>query len=357
MRLRRGSRGATDPSQGRSPAVENLHLSLAQMRTALNSLPMGVIVVEQTGAEWWRNRAAHDMLDAVADGGVVRDSITAMSRRVLRGSAERTHLTIDGPPPRTIEVRTVPLVNGGGLLVLEDITERELTDKVRTDFVANISHELKTPVGAMSLLAETIMGELADVPAARSLEPLVQRVVNESQRVSRIIDDLLELASIEFRGAVRGERVSLRSAAGEAVGRVQPFADAKSITMVREFGSDDVAVSGDPAQIGSAIGNLVENAVKYTDPGGRVTVTVSSDGQSAVVSVADTGAGIAPEHLDRIFERFYRVDPGRSRETGGTGLGLAIVRHVAENHGGEVNVTSTQGEGTTFTLRLPLLRG
>ena len=346
-------RPAVTPAQ---TGPENLHLSLAQMRTALNSLPMGVIIVDQAGDEWWRNRAAHDLLDAVAEGDDIRRSIDLLSRRVRRGSAERRSLTIVGPPPRTVEVRTVPLVNGGGLVVLEDITERELTDRVRTDFVANISHELKTPVGAMSLLAETILGELGGTEEEGTVGPLVRRVVDESHRVSRIIDDLLELASIEFTGAVGEDDVVLQSCAAEACSRVQPFADARGITIRRDFPAGDLVVPGDAVQIVSAVANLVENAVKYSNEASTVTVTLGSDGSFATVSVADQGAGIPAEHLDRIFERFYRVDPGRGRDTGGTGLGLSIVRHVATNHGGEVNVTSTVGEGTTFTLRLPFVR-
>ena len=164
-RLRRsGPKRPTASSTG----AENLHLSLAQMRTALNSLPMGVIIVEPAGIEWWRNRAAHDLLDAASDASSVQGTLDLMSRRVLRGNAERADLVLQGPPPRNVEIRTVPLVNGGGLIVLEDVTERFLTDRVRTDFVANISHELKTPVGAISLLAETLADLDLDQPR---LEP------------------------------------------------------------------------------------------------------------------------------------------------------------------------------------------
>ena len=248
-------------------------------------------------------------------------------------------------------------MNGGGLIVLEDVTERILTDRVRTDFVANISHELKTPIGAMSLLAETIMGEVEGTDMAESLAPLAQRIVDEAQRVSLIINDLLELASIEFKGAASRDRVRMQSVAAEAIAQVKPFADNKGIRIQRILPDADIDAAGDPVMLTSAVANLVENAVKYSDPGSEVVVSLETDGGCARLSVSDTGMGIAPEHLDRIFERFYRVDAGRSRETGGTGLGLSIVRHIITNHGGEVNVTSTPGEGTSFTVLIPLHRG
>lgn len=357
MALRRSRRLPSQKSTASATGTENLHLSLAQMRTALNSLPMGVIIVDQTGNEWWRNRAAHALLDGASETDVVRESLVSMSRRVLRGHAERSTLIFDGPPPRTVEIRTVPQVNGGGLIVLEDVTEQFLTDRVRTDFVANISHELKTPIGALSILAETILGEVENAPQAAELAPLAQRMVSESQRMARTIDDLLELASIEFGGAAVTEAVDMASVVAEAVARITPFSRAKSIEVRKVMPDFDVVVAGDMRQLVSAVANLVENAVKYSGAGSVVTIVLEEDQQTCRVTVTDTGIGIAPVHLDRVFERFYRADPGRARETGGTGLGLAIVRHIATNHGGEVTVTSTEGEGTSFTLHIPVSRG
>lgn len=339
------------------PQTENLHLSLAQMRTALNSLPMGVIIVDQEGKEWWRNRAAHDLIDAAGTSPSVSEALDRMFRRVTRSKAERSELIIDGPPQRTVEVRTVPLVNGGGLIVLEDVTERFLTDRVRTDFVANISHELKTPVGAMSLLAETILGEVENLQGGDDLVPLARRIVEEAHRASLTINDLLELATIEFGGAAAHESVVMQNVASEAIARVQPYASAKQITLTRIVPDEPVLAAGESAQLVSAIANLVENAVKYSERGTEVVVSLEEDAPWARISVSDSGRGIAPEHLDRVFERFYRVDQARSRETGGTGLGLAIVRHIVDNHGGEVNVTSTEGEGSTFTILIPLFKG
>ena len=355
MAFRRRKDAARDGSAP-SSQTENLHLSLAQMRTALNSLPMGVIVVDQTGSEWWRNRAAHDLLDSAANAQQLRSSISGMTRGVTHGAVRRSTLEVEGPPSRAVEVRTVPLVNGGGLIVLEDVSERILTDRVRTDFVANISHELKTPIGAMSILAETIMGEVEGTELGATLTPLARRIVDEAQRVSRIINDLLELATIEFEGAAPVTPVRMQSVAAEAVARVKPFADNKGIKVSMIVPENDVEVAGDSVMLTSAVANLVENAVKYSDRGAEVVVSLELDGGNARLSVSDTGLGIAPEHLDRIFERFYRVDAGRSRETGGTGLGLSIVRHIVTNHGGEVQVTSALGEGTSFTILIPVSR-
>lgn len=335
----------------------NVHLSLTKLRTALNALPMGVIVIDEFGGEWWRNRAAYQHVDAMADGKGADGTLQQMAQRALRGRAELVDIEIDGPPQRFLQARSIPLVNGGALIVLEDVTERILTDKVRTDFVANISHELKTPVGALSILAETIAAETEASGGDSDLVPLAKRMVVESHRVARIIDDLLELASIEFRGAESGVEVSMMSAINEAVARVSPLAGSMGVTIAKNVSNDEVRIAGHGAQIVSAIANLVENAVKYSERGDTVTVALRGDAGTVQVEVSDEGIGIAPEHVDRVFERFYRVDQARSRETGGTGLGLAIVRHVVTNHGGDVYVRSTPGEGSTFILTFPAWKG
>ena len=335
----------------------DMHMSLAQLRTALNALPMGVIVVDQDGTEWWRNRAAHVFADSVSEGRDVRELLSGMAQRAMRGHAEMSQMSIDGPPQRFVEARSISLVNGGALIVLEDITERYLTDRVRTDFVANISHELKTPVGALSILAETIVGEAEASASDPDLAALAKRMVGESHRVARIIDDLLELASIEFRGTERREVIAMDAIVNEAVARNWAKAESLGIVITKVIPETDCHILGDDRQIESAIANLIENAVKYSERGDIVSVKLSSDETTAFVEVSDEGIGISPDHVDRVFERFYRVDQARSRQTGGTGLGLAIVRHVVGNHGGEVNVRSTDGEGSTFTLSIPLHKG
>jgi two-component system sensor histidine kinase SenX3 len=233
--------------------------------------------------------------------------------------------------------------------MLEDNTERSLVDQVRTDFVANVSHELKTPVGAISILAETLEGETEDDLVKR----LAGRMVSESHRMARTIDDLLELSRIEMGGEVVMSAVDMGAVVDEAIDRASGLSSRRGVPVEKNVLEGDVTVRGDHFQLVSAIGNLVENAVKYSEEAATVTVSLIPLVDRVDVEVMDRGIGIPAASLDRIFERFYRVDRSHSRATGGTGLGLSIVRRVITNHGGEVNVSSREGEGSTFTVRLP----
>jgi two-component system sensor histidine kinase SenX3 len=236
---------------------------------------------------------------------------------------------------------------------VEDITERWRIDQVRTDFVANVSHELKTPVGAISVLAETLEGETEDELILR----LTGRMVLETQRMSRTIDDLLELSRIELGGEALYTSVGMDAVIAEVMERVSSLAAKKKVEIVVEQSTSSTLVTGDFFQLTSAIGNLVENAIKYSDNDSKIEVRLRDGSHSMLdVEVEDHGIGIPADSLDRIFERFYRVDRARSRGTGGTGLGLSIVRHVATNHGGEVNVRSREGEGSVFILSIPRVR-
>jgi two-component system sensor histidine kinase SenX3 len=234
-------------------------------------------------------------------------------------------------------------------VVIEDISERRRLEAVRRDFVANISHELKTPVGALGLLAETMADE-EDQSVARRL---AERMQLEATRVGRIIEDLLDLSRIESEESPSREPVPVHLVLAEAAERLRPTAELRSITIDVAEPNHRLTVMGERRQLVSALNNLLENAVKYSDDGGRVEVTTTTDGTWVELAVCDHGIGIPARDLERIFERFYRVDRARARDTGGTGLGLAIVRHVATNHGGDVRVESHEGEGSTFTLRLP----
>jgi two-component system sensor histidine kinase SenX3 len=220
---------------------------------------------------------------------------------------------------------------------------------VRTDLVANISHELKTPVGAIALLAET----LADEDEPEVIARLAPKLIAEAERLSRIIDELLELSRIELGDQSVAEVVDVEAAAREAVALHAPLAQTRGIPVQLSVAAPHQVVAGNRRQLVSAIGNLLENAIKYSDPDARVELTIGAEGEHVVVEVRDHGMGIPQRDLDRVFERFYRVDKARSRETGGSGLGLSIVRHVMANHGGQVSVSSVEGEGSTFTLRLP----
>ena len=234
-------------------------------------------------------------------------------------------------------------------MTVDDISERARLDSVRTDFVANISHELKTPVGALAVLAEAMAGE--DDPAV--LRRLAGKASDEAHRAASAIDDLLELSRIELGGAAVREPVPVTTILHDVEERAGAAAETRGIRLhVMHDGASSVV--GDRRQLVSAISNLVDNALKYSDTGSEVWLTARPGAHDTIeFEVRDRGIGIPARDLDRIFERFYRVDRARSRETGGTGLGLAIVRHVATNHGGEITVSSVEGEGSTFTLRVP----
>jgi two-component system sensor histidine kinase SenX3 len=268
------------------------------------------------------------------------------------GSAERT-LDLYGPPRQTLNVSTRLIDDGrrplGVIAVIDDISERRRLEEIRRDFVANVSHELKTPMGALGLLAETLTVE----PDPEIGQRLASRIHTEAFRVSRIIDDLLDLTRIESEEAPPREPIYINLVMAEAVERVQSAAEQRKITIELYEPDPPVYVLGDRRQLVSAIHSLLENAVTFSYENGIIRVSGNQVDSEVHLSVADAGVGIPARDLERIFERFYRVDHGRSRETGGTGLGLSIVRHVASNHQGRVEVASREGEGSTFTLVLP----
>lgn len=324
-----------------------------QVRAALDSLTVGVVVAATDGTIVFRNVTARGLTGAVHSDVLVDEAVDVHLRGALDGDSRRQVLDLFGPPRKVVAVSATPLSTGGAVAMVEDITERSLVDAVRTDFVANISHELKTPVGALAVLAEALSAE--DDPDV--IHRLSGKMVDEALRVGRTIDDLLELSRIELGGEAVKDAVSVSMVIAEAVDRARPLSERRAIDVSSVEASDRMKVLGDRRQLVSALGNLVENAVKYSERGSKVEVSARSDGRWVEFTVRDYGLGIPARDIDRIFERFYRVDRARSRETGGTGLGLAIVRHVATNHGGEVSVTSIEGEGSTFLLRVPAAPG
>jgi two-component system, OmpR family, sensor histidine kinase SenX3 len=232
--------------------------------------------------------------------------------------------------------------------------ELQRVNKIRRDFVANVSHELKTPATSLRLLAESLEETIDEDPI--QARRFAAQLKKETERFSQLINDLLDLTRLESQERVENPvPVDVRSVLMSVLARMRRVARKKNIALQwKRFGkATQYAVHGDETQLTSMFTNLVDNAVKYTPPGGRVEVTGGFEGSEIVIRVSDTGIGIPEGKLPRIFERFYRVDKARSKETGGTGLGLSIVRHVAENHGGRVTVESTLGEGSTFTVYLP----
>ena len=318
------------------------------LRQALDAIPEGVVIAASDGSVLARNHAATEVATARHGDALVGSAVDALLAAAVDGTPGAQTLDLFGPPQRVVSVSAHPLPSGA-LVVIQDITESRRLDSVRRDFVANLSHELKTPVGAIGLLAETLLSE----PDRDVAQRLTERVVNESFRVSRTIDDLLELSRIEAGAEVVREPVPVHLVLEEAAERVRPGAERRDIEVRVGDVVTRATALGDRRQLVSAVANLLENAVKYSPPASLVEVRATSDGTKVSVEVEDHGIGIPAREVERIFERFYRVDRARSRDTGGTGLGLSIVRHIVANHGGEVTVSSVEGRGSTFTLSIP----
>jgi two-component system sensor histidine kinase SenX3 len=324
-----------------------------RLRRALGAIAHGVVIHDEHGDVVYRNNPATSFLAARHGDALVEEAISSLARRALEGRDTEQEVEVFGPPRRTLNLRAVPLggagAPAGALVVVEDTSTRRRLENVRRDFVANISHELKTPVGALALLAETLLGE--DDPEV--MRRLAERIASEAFRVGHTIDDLLELSRLEAAPAKSDDVLPVAVFVGEAVDRVRSAAERHGIVLDVDQVPENLTVQGERRQLVSAVVNLLDNAVKYSEPDSSIEVRAASDGEWVGVEVRDHGIGIPQRDLERIFERFYRVDRARSRETGGTGLGLAIVRHVASNHRGDVQVDSREGEGSRFTLRLP----
>ncbi len=325
-----------------------------RLRRAFDTLSQAVIVCDEHGKPVFRNARAMLLMGGRHGDALAVQAVDELLASTAPGTTEERTLELYGPPRRTLAVRTTSLDNGqralGIIAVIEDISERRRLEEVRRDFVANVSHELKTPMGALGLLAETLLSETEPEVSRR----LAERIHTEAFRISRIIDDLLDLTRIESEESPPREPVLVNLVMAEATERVRAAAEQRNVKVEVEEPSPPVAVLGDRRQLTSAVYNLLENAVKFSYEGGAVSMSGRAEGDDVVITVTDHGIGIPARDLERVFERFYRVDHGRSRLTGGTGLGLAIVRHVAQNHHGSVAVESREGEGATFTLVLPL---
>ncbi len=388
-----------------SEAVAEASSDAIRLRRSLDTLPQGVVICDESSTVVYRNGRANALMTSRHGDALAAQAVTELLEDAWHeGSAERT-LDLYGPPRRTLTVRARLIDDGrrplGVIAMIDDVSERRRLEEIRRDFVANVSHELKTPMGALGLLAETLVSE----PDAEVAQRLASRIHTEAFRVSRIIDDLLDLSRIESEEAPPREPVLVNLVMAEAIERVRATAEQRDISIVLREPDPPVAVLGDRRQLVSAMHALLENAVTYSYDTSTVTVsgvtktptngmidddttgivgipnTVGGDGSTITattgpgeestsapgdgpsllldrplvrLSVTDQGIGIPARDLERIFERFYRVDHGRSRVTGGTGLGLSIVRHVANNHQGWVDVESREGEGSTFTLVLPL---
>lgn len=259
-------------------------------------------------------------------------------------SQTRTH------PEQTLRLRVSPMNHFHALVFIEDLTEERRLDKVRRDFVANISHELKTPVGALALLAEAIQAG-ADDP--EMVQHFSARMKSEADRLAELIAGIIDLSRIQDTNMLQStEEVDVDELVTEALDHVQMLAKDKDIEVV-VGGTGNLKLWGNRQQLVSALRNLVLNAIHYSPKGSRVAIGTASNNGIIEISVVDQGIGVAHNEQERIFERFYRVDPARSRVTGGTGIGLAIVKNVCQGHGGTCTVWSEPGHGSTFTMRIP----
>lgn len=300
---------------------------------------------------------------AEALGLVRRDHVSVAGLRELvrrvagDGVSREREVRVRRPPLGRglldLRVQVAPLSDGMFLMLVNDLSDERRVDAVRRDFVANVSHELKTPVGALSLLAEAILSA-ADDP--ESVRRFAERMQSESTRLSNLINDIIDLSRLQSDDPLNhAEEIDICDVVAQAVEEVRTLAGAQDIEIVESL-QPETHMLGDRSQVLMAVRNLLANAIAYSPAHTRVAIAMRTTDSIVEVDVKDQGMGIPEHDLERIFERFYRVDPARSRGTGGTGLGLAIVKHVCRNHGGECKVWSEVGVGSTFTLRFPLIR-
>jgi len=323
----------------------------------LDRLPGEWIIISQHD-RIYRASKNFGTLGLLHRGGMTAPVLVQMAEDTLRDGQSRTNDvpiggTEVGAPPGTVRVRTSRLDAERTLLLIDDISAATRVDAMRRDFIANVSHELKTPVGALVLLADAAQQALGD---AKALRKFTSRMQLEAARLSALISDLTDLSRLQASGAMDEARlVNVKAIVNEAVDTVHLVAQDKRIDIVREVPAG-LKMFVDEEQAVTALRNLLTNAVRYSAPHTKVTISAREHEGYIEIAVTDQGIGIDPVQQVHIFERFHRVDPARSRQTGGTGLGLAIVKHICMAHGGEVTVQSEVGVGSTFTLRFPLPR-
>jgi two-component system phosphate regulon sensor histidine kinase PhoR len=341
--------------------VEAVSQERDHLQEILASMSEGVLVVGPDGRAQLINPAFYRLFDLAGDFAgrpaleIIRHpGFARLIEETLRSrQPQSAQISLSSPERRTLLLASAVLSAGerGAVVAARDTTELTRVADMRRDFVANVSHELKTPLAAIRGYAETLRdGALDEPPTARRF---TDRILSQCRRLQELLADLLILSRLEGDAALEREPVSLDAIARHAVELLTPAAREKGVEI--ELCEEPVPpVPGDAGNLERLLLNLLDNAIKYNRPDGRITVRVARCGGEAMLEVSDTGIGIPPESIPRIFERFYRVDKGRAREEGGTGLGLAIVKHIAQAHGGQVDVESRVGRGSTFRVRLPL---
>jgi len=346
---KRGRNRVSEDGQNSAVAVAKTSADrLENLTDVLNLLPIGVVIVDTDNGQCLKNNAAVAMTGVRYVDILVDQAVDEMVGEVRKSNQGERILEAVAGTTRYFMIRGQVMSHQRVIVTVEDFTEKFRIDTVQTDFVANLSHELKTPIGAVAALADTLNGETETEVVWR----LAERIVTESHRMSRIVDDLLDLSRVEFGGTEEWSEIDLGQVLVEVVSTNQHAAKRQGLGLSLT-GSAELIVRGDRSQLVSAFSNLVDNAIKYSEAGGIVLVESVVNDDEIFVSITDHGIGIATQHQKRIFERFYRVDKARSRATGGTGLGLSIVRHIVLEHGGEIEVKSEEGVGSTFKVRLP----
>jgi signal transduction histidine kinase len=339
-----------------SGRLADLERERSEMAALIGAMVEGVVACDAAGAVTTMNPAARRFLGLSAQEPLPpvgelfrhRGAREAAASALAGTHTEGIGAEVNG---RDVLLSAHPLPGGGALFVLHDVTTLRRLETVRRDFVANVSHELKTPLTVLRGYAETLQG---DDPPPDVRREFIAAMLGNARRMQRLIDDLLDLSRIESGGwAPHPQRVALAPAAQETWQSLAGSGNTAALTFEVRLAPDAAEVTVDPEALRQILGNVLDNAARYTPPGGRVEVRSERLTEGVRLDVVDTGPGIASEHLPRVFERFYRVDPARSRELGGTGLGLSIVKHLVEAHGGRVEAVSALGQGTTIRILLP----
>jgi two-component system phosphate regulon sensor histidine kinase PhoR len=359
-------------SESHTPAPPEASLSspaesIEEYNALLEECGSGVILLDSSGAIQQTSRSAEQILSRSADElfgkkileATLSSELASMARAAAQGRAtQHGQVSLSGPAACSLNVSVTPIFGETGsvsrlLLIMQDVTELRRLENVRRDFVAKVSHELRTPLASIRAMAETLQeGALQDSSVAGRF---LATIVTEAQRLSRISEDLLILSQAESRAPVK-EPLNLSEMLMEVAARFQRPADEAGLSISSEV-PQGLKVWANYDQIEQVLVNLVDNAIKYTPRGGSIRVAAVRQNGYVAVDVADTGVGIMQQDLARIFERFYRVDKARSRQSGGTGLGLSIVKHIVESHGGQITVQSEYNRGSTFTFTLPAANG
>jgi two-component system phosphate regulon sensor histidine kinase PhoR len=347
--------------------VQDMESEGRQAQAILESMAEGVIALDREGRIRWLNASAQRLLGvavAQASGKRIADLFRQpeleelVNEALAQGHAAAREVQAFAPGEQVVRFQATPCATTGAggtalVLVAQDVTDVRRLERMRREFVANVSHELKTPLTSIKGLLETLLNGALEDPANN--RRFVAIIDQDASRLGRLIDDLLELSQIESKAStLRLERVRLRPLLEAMVQTFLPQLEARQVSARLDVPADFPPVHADPDRLRQIFSNLIDNAIKFNVPNGTVTIQATQEEGSARIAVTDTGLGIPEADLPRVFERFYRVDKARSRELGGTGLGLAIVKHLVELHRGRVTVQSRPGQGSTFTVLLPI---